>query len=564
MANLETAIPDRILRIIVISAVALAALIALGIFANRLYQKWQPERLAKQARLAIERGDYPSAAVLTQRALNLNSDNAEACRVAAELADKARSPEAIGWWERVTNLSPNSTSDALALARTAIRVGALAKAQQVLEKLKDRGNENPEYHFCAALLAEAQGKYQAANDHYAAALRLQPENALYQYATAKLELRFLEKRDAARATLRALSTHKAMRLPALRALLADDVAIFDWKSAEPTAKELANDPTSEFNDRLAYLEVLRRSYSPDFPVVLAAFQSTAKDRPDDLAALLLWMERAGRAGEAIEWALTLPKETRSHPTVSAALGLCLISKQDWVALEALVRGAKWDALEFARLAFLARALRERGEQTLFRSTWSSAVAAASKQPGALIRLHDMVAPWRWKSELLEIYWALAEDPSTQMLALQKLYRQYQSDGNAAGLKRVVSRLEQIDPASDILKNNRVIYSLLTGDTNDANLAVSLDLYLKYPTDPAFVSTYAYALYVKGRAPEALAAMNTLRNDQLEDPSTAAYYGILLLANGAPDAARKYLDLAKDAALLTEEKILVEKARSKLK
>jgi hypothetical protein len=55
-------------------------------------------------------------------------------------------------------------------------------------------------------------------------------------------------------------------------------------------------------------------------------------------------------------------------------------------------------------------------------------------------------------------------------------------------------------------------------------------------------------------------MQSLPKDKLEKPATAAYYGVLLAAKGERAEAARFLDLAKDADLLPEEKNLVREAR----
>jgi len=51
-------------------------------------------------------------------------------------------------------------------------------------------------------------------------------------------------------------------------------------------------PTSEFNDRLVYLDVLRGSGSADFADYLAEIKSLARAKPDDLAEFSYLDERA--------------------------------------------------------------------------------------------------------------------------------------------------------------------------------------------------------------------------------------------------------------------------------
>ena len=102
---------------------------------------------------------------------------------------------------------------------------------------------------------------------------------------------------------------------------------------------------------------------------------------------------------------------------------------------------------------------------------------------------------------------------------------------------------------------------VTPFATDSAFVSARDLYQRFPTDPRYVSTYAYALHVRGNSAEALKIMQTLRQEQLAEPATALYYGVLLSARGEVAEAAKYLALAAgNAKLLPEEKQLLEEAR----
>ena len=78
-----------------------------------------------------------------------------------------------------------------------------------------------------------------------------------------------------------------------------------------------------------------------------------------------------------------------------------------------------------------------------------------------------------------------------------------------------------------------------------------------PTNADVVSTYAYALHLQGRDREGLAALQKLKPSQLEKPSVALYYGVLLSATGKAGEAAPYLEIARTKGqLLPEEKRLL--------
>jgi hypothetical protein len=60
----------------------------------------------------------------------------------------------------------------------------------------------------------------------------------------------------------------------------------------------------------------------------------------------------------------------------------------------------------------------------------------------------------------------------------------------------------------------------------------------------------------------LIVFERLKPDQLEQPSVALYYAIVLQATGNAERARKYLDIAAGTKLLPEEQTLLIQARAK--
>ena len=88
-----------------------------------------------------------------------------------------------------------------------------------------------------------------------------------------------------------------------------------------------------------------------------------------------------------------------------------------------------------------------------------------------------------------------------------------------------------------------------------------EVYEQAPTNSSFAATYAFSLYVQGKKTEALKVMQQLKPQDLESPSIAGYYGIILKATGGGAGAGIYLEKASKAALLPEERKLFAQARA---
>jgi predicted Zn-dependent protease len=123
-------------------------------------------------------------------------------------------------------------------------------------------------------------------------------------------------------------------------------------------------------------------------------------------------------------------------------------------------------------------------------------------------------------------------------------------------------LSELDSTNLNIQNNLAQVSLLLNANPEKARRSAADVYHKSPTNPAYMTTYAYSLLTQGNAKEALRIMSSLSEEQLSDPTIGAYYGICLAVNG-DQKARTYLDFGKQANLLPEEKALIEKAYASL-
>lgn len=68
--------------------------------------------------------------------------------------------------------------------------------------------------------------------------------------------------------------------------------------------------------------------------------------------------------------------------------------------------------------------------------------------------------------------------------------------------------------------------------------------------------------MKKRDAEALALFEQLSRREIEDPSIAVYYGVILASAGQNDEAKKYFTLAAKAPVLPEERKLLTEAQGR--
>jgi len=547
-------------RVVVLSIVILSVALPVCRYGARFYNRWEQRHLVSQARELMDAGDYRKAALALQRTLELNPANLEASRLFAELGDKLETPEAVSLRERVSLLAPDSYDDAYALAATGLKFGSLAIAQEGLGIMKKLAPDNAKTHEIEARVLVDTGRPGQAQEEFAKSLKLDPGNELVQLEAAVLDIQSPDaaKREAARETLEKLRSAQAEHIGALRALATTYAQGPDPAKSVPLAKELAADPKATFQDRLVYLTILRGLRSPDFVSYLTELQSSASD-PLQVAMLVGWMNNHRLALLARDWLKKLPVETTTKPPVALKLAESDVLVADWNALLALTKDPSWGNFEFMRLAFLSRALDEKGDKTGSDLKWSAAAALAANSPNQLDTLEKTAAGWGWDGRLEALLWSIAGSSNHPQQALQTLAGRYEKIGDTRDLYRVMSELLDHDVTNSQLKNDWAMLSLLLQADPNGAVQAAEELYDANPTNPHTAATYAFALYMTNRTDDALDVMRKLPQEQLNIPSISAYYGIMLAAIRSPDAT-KYLNQAKGVHFLPEEESLLAKAR----
>jgi predicted Zn-dependent protease len=178
-------------------------------------------------------------------------------------------------------------------------------------------------------------------------------------------------------------------------------------------------------------------------------------------------------------------------------------------------------------------------------------------------LAETVEKWGWRAETIELLWLAAKDPVKGDDALRGLYRYFASNGDTENLYRVLLHQLELHPDDRDVQNNFAQLSLLLNLNIERGQKIAREVYEKDRANPAYVSTYAFALQTQGETKKALKVLETLTAQQLHQPAIAAYYGIILAAAGDQTRAAEFLDLGEKASLLPQEKALVEKARRSL-
>ncbi len=567
--------------ILVAGALLVVIAVALGIY---FYPKIQQKRLLRNARIALDKKEYAASALFARRAAQANPRSVDANRFMADLAEMAKSPEAIYWRRRVTKLEPGVLENHIAFARAALQNNKLDVAQEAVNGVPESARKGAVYHGLAANVALAANNPKEAESHFVEALALEPANEAYQLDLAALRIASSDPaaQNQARATLEKLLSNPALRTAALRLLIQDSINSRDWDKAVARGRELGGSPDATFDNKLVNLTLLNRLKHRDFTSYLTKLQEEAAADPQRLFALIRWMNTNGFALLAVEWSKHLPAELLSTMPVPMALAQAYVTIGDWAGLSPIIgnettaggrksgAGAPdnqkpppdWADFDFMRHALRARALRDRGSLDESRVEWSAAVQSASARPESLATLQRLAIDFKWENEAIDILWMIARGPTSNKEALSVLLKHYAKMQSTRDLLRVAARWYQIDPSDSLNKNNLASYYMLLEENTAQGIKLAEDLHKAEPENPVFSSTWAYALHLQGRSEEAVKLMKSLGEDVLQQPEYAVYYGVILAGAGKANEAKRYLELARKPSLLPEEKKLVESALQK--
>jgi Flp pilus assembly protein TadD len=556
-----------------ILALVIVFLVLGGAYAGyRGYKSIRQSRLNAQAREHLEKQDYRKAQLCLQRAVRYNNRNLDTCRLMAQLAEASRSPAALIWRARVVELSPGNLEDQLALARAALPFRDYATATNALAKVDAKGRQTPEYHNVAGGVAAAAGLATQAEAHFREASKLDPQSAFFRLSLAVVQLSQTNAPalTEGRMLLKSISvnpTNASLRCQALRELVVDALRHNQAEIAQTLSRQLLQETNSIFRDRLLRLEVLRETKSDQFKPALVAFQREVGTNTGNIYELGMWqMTKLGTSAN-LNWLRTLPRETQNQMPTAMLIADCLADLRDWKGLQAAVDSQTWGELEFLRRALKARALRGQNLVGAAKGEWELALKVAgdpkaSPNPkSSMVMLMRLAAQWEWLSEAEDILWSIVRGYPGEEWAVQALTQTLYTQGRTRPLMMLYTQELQRAPRSLSVKNNLALTALLLEANELKPHDLAREVYHAAPTNAAYASTYAYSLYLQGKNPEALKIMQTLKAKELEDPSIAGYYGLILKKSGDREKANTYLNWGLKAALLKEERAIFERAKS---
>src|SRR6266481_7079931 len=553
----------------------LATVFLLGAFlvsyGSKLYQNWRENRLLDRATALLEEGKLSKAAQMAREFLALNPDSLQTLSILADTAERQNLEDAVSWRERIARLRPNDGESQLNYASAALRFGKLDLAREALNRVSARDRDSAAFHVVAGWLARAEGNFAEQEEQFAAAIKKEPNNDLYQFNLAALQIRSKEAEKSKNAgdTLQRLSKIAPYRTGALRALLNDAVQRNELTAADGFAQQLQMSPDVTFGDYLLCLNFYRKLDEKKFRLLLERVKPFAARNASDLAALMEWMNQNGLAGDGVKWIDKLPAAQLNSPPASVAVADAYATAKNWSRLRRWTRTGTWGDGEYLRLAFQAIAVRHlrSGNGTTansdFEALWNSANEWSKDEPERELTLARLATKWRLDSQAEELWSGLEDNPPMRREALDSLRQLFRANSETTKLYDVFQRLHESSPNEAPITADLARLGLDLEQNTERSHQLAREAYDRAPKEVNCAVTYAFSLSRLGRNPEGLAIIQNLPPDQLHDQHAVVYVALLLVEASQLDGAQEYIAAAGNGKIYPEEKKLLYEAKTKL-
>jgi thioredoxin-like negative regulator of GroEL len=572
--------PSQIALLIAVTALAFILGTIFSRYTSEIYNSWRQKRLLARANVLLNQteSNTMSAAAresaldeamrIAKEVVRIKPDSLPAYYVLAEAAEKRNLEEAVVWRAQIARLLPHELDSQLNLASAALRFGRLDLARKALDHVPASQRDSGPFHVVAGWLARAEGNYAEQESEFAAAVKKEPENDLYQFNLAVLQIRSPDpdKNANARATLERLAQIPGFRTGSVRALLNDAVARNDFAAADDLAQRLQMSPQVAFSDYLLCLNFYRKLDQKKFAALLEKVKPVAAHNPSDTALLMDWLNANGLAGEVLKWNDKLPSEVSTQPPVAIAVAEALANLKNWSRLKRWTRSGSWKDADYLRLAFQALGARESRQATAdaeFASLWRTAERDAGDDADRLIKLARLATKWNFSIEADALWSRVAKNPATRREALDALYHLYRDKNDLRKLYEVLRQLHETAPTDSAITANLARLGLVLDQNAEEAHRLAKEAYDRSPDDVNCAVTYAFSLYGLGRTNEGLELIKKLPPDQLHDPHAAVYVTALLVDENQNDAARDFIETAERGPIYLEEKRLLDEAKLKL-
>jgi Tfp pilus assembly protein PilF len=533
----------------------------------RFVNAWRESRLLRQAETNLKQGNFNAANDTARRALQIDRDSLAAYQILAEATEKQNRAETVVWRAQIARLQPRDIDSQLNLASAALRFGQLDAARKALESVPKENRESAPYHVVAGWLARAQGDEAGQERHFAAALEKEPRNETYQYNLAAVRIKSpdSQKNAQAREALEQLAKTAPFRAGSLRALLNDAIRHNDLEAADRFAQELQLSPQVTFADDLLCLDFYKKLDQKKLATLLEKVKPLAARQPEDLAALMAWMNGNAMSAEVLRWMEKLPPEKTANPPPAIEVADAFAAQKNWSRLRRWTKSTNWGDSEYLGLAYQAYARqqsRQEGADAESVSLWHDAERACEENPEHEIRLARLASKWNLPSQAEQLWLRVAHNPLSRREALDALFEIYRASNDLPNLYLTAVRLHETSPEEPLIAAEYARLSIILDRNQTEGQRVAKEAFDQAPTEPPCVVAQALSLNSQGRTPDGIVILQKLPPEKLHDARVALYFAVLLLNDGKADAAHEFIDAANSGFVFPEEKKLLQEALQK--
>lgn len=552
-------------KIIIIAASCCIVLLLLGFAGFRGYKVWKETHWVSLAKTCAENGDARGEYLCLQQILRLNPKNLTACYRMAFLAETARSPSAIIWRERILDLTPNSVENRLALAQTALLLNDIMIATNTLAGVDEAGKKTAAYQNLAGVIASRMNQTDAAEQFFSEAIRLEPGNMIPQVNLAVVRLHSTNAAVVAdaRINLQRISetaTNSTLQVQAMRELLMDAIITKNKATSLELANKIVLQKNSSFTDKLMRLDVLQNQDAGNFKSALADYQSQAATNVACMSELVNWLMNRTSPASALSWLQSLPMAAQTNQPAASLIAECFLTVKNWQKLGNTLTNQNWNEMEFMRHAYLSKAMREQNFTAGSAAEWEVALKLADAQKVTLIALFKQAAKWGWVNEAEQILWTIVNRYPEEKWASPALQKALALGGRTRPLMQLLNLQARRTPHNLLVLNDLAMTAMLLDAQEIAPFDLAKKVYDESPKTVSFASTYAYSLYLQKKNSEALAVIQKLSPQELNNPSVIGYYGLMLKAGGESAKGISCIQTALNKGfLLPEERKIFEEA-----
>jgi thioredoxin-like negative regulator of GroEL len=536
----------------------------------RRYHGWKQQRALTQAKEFIEQQDFPSARLSLNVALTAVPGDTQALRVAAELLEQVGSPEAMILRRRLVQLEPESLNDRVSLINSALRYRDINAARDALRDMPLSQTDEPAAIKVALAFALATENHPIADALYDRLKRIEPdnENLKVMHALLRLKSPRAETVVKARSELAQYEDIPRYALFINREMLLEAVQRNDRVEARRLAKLIASDPQATLADRLHEANFALNVDKRPFDEIFAGLTPRAAIRVTDAVDLIRWTVLVGQPAQGAAWLKTLPAEIRDDALMLSAKAELAAAQSQWDDLAGLLERGAWGQVDrdTVRLAFSAKLAGDRKNSTLQRQIWDEALTSAGRSLASLTLLYRVAGVWNWETEGENTLWAITKAYPLQAWAHQTLFNVYRQRRDTENMRALIGVLRERDGSMTRYRHDWALLSMLTmrSPTWSPPKQEMYNLYQSEPTNPNYITGYAFALAQTEKTEEAIEIIGKLPAEELAQPARAPYLAYIYgMARDQADFNRVAALESQLPALLPEERALFGMGREAL-